>query len=245
MKLVDFGANGPTGLEVCRQALATGHRVTAVVRRPDDFLLRDKALTVAQAQVMGGLSLAPVIGDADAVLSTLGTAYSRHEIRLYSSFGRLVQSPIEHGLQIGQPCQRTVVDELIVHHGIAHIGQIQHRLRSLCPRRTLQFPCNLGQQLRQITRAQKSQQRIHVYGHTFRLAARTPVDGARVRVFADARHRVLLQRAADQQGGTIGLLSAQIGCHKIARRVFKIVDQAIGFEVECGHIGDEIIDRAR
>jgi putative NADH-flavin reductase len=84
MKLVIFGANGPTGLELCRQALAAGHRVTAAVRRPDDFPLQSDALTVARAHVMDGSSLAPVIGDADAVLSTLGAAYSRHEIRIYS-----------------------------------------------------------------------------------------------------------------------------------------------------------------
>ncbi len=39
MKVVVFGANGPTGLEVCRQALAAGHHVTAAVRRPNDFPL--------------------------------------------------------------------------------------------------------------------------------------------------------------------------------------------------------------
>ena len=84
MKLVMFGANGPTGLELCRQALAAGHRVTAAVRRPDKFLLRDNALSVVPANVTEGSSLVPVIGDADAVLSTLGAGYSRHEIHVYS-----------------------------------------------------------------------------------------------------------------------------------------------------------------
>jgi NADPH-dependent 2,4-dienoyl-CoA reductase/sulfur reductase-like enzyme len=69
MNIVVFGANGPTGLELCRQALAAGHHVTAAVRRPDDFPLRDNALNVVLAHVMDGSSLAPVIGNADVLAS--------------------------------------------------------------------------------------------------------------------------------------------------------------------------------
>jgi putative NADH-flavin reductase len=105
MELVIFGANGPTGLELCRQALAAGHRVIAAVRRPDDFSLRDDALTAIQAQVMGGSSLTPVIGDADAVLSTLGAAYSRHEIRLYS----VGTKAIVDAMRASDHCRRLVV----------------------------------------------------------------------------------------------------------------------------------------
>ncbi|MFI1828302.1 NAD(P)H-binding protein [Streptomyces sp. NPDC020412] len=35
MKLVIFGANGPTGRLATQQALAEGHSVTAVTRRPE------------------------------------------------------------------------------------------------------------------------------------------------------------------------------------------------------------------
>ncbi len=45
MNLVIFGASGPTGLELCRQALAAGHQVIAAVRHPDTFPLQDDALT--------------------------------------------------------------------------------------------------------------------------------------------------------------------------------------------------------
>ena len=72
MNLVVFGANGPTGLELCRQALTADHQITAAVRRPDEFPLQDKALHVVKANVMDGSSLASVVGNADAVLSTLG-----------------------------------------------------------------------------------------------------------------------------------------------------------------------------
>jgi putative NADH-flavin reductase len=105
MKLIIFGANGPTGLELCRQALATGHCVTAAVRRPDDFPLQNDALMVVQAHVMDGSSLAPVIGDADAVLSTLGATYSRHEIRVYS----VGTKAIIDAMRASDHCRRLIV----------------------------------------------------------------------------------------------------------------------------------------
>jgi len=105
MKLVIFGANGPTGLELCRQALAAGHRVTAAVRRPDEFPLRDNALGVVRANVMDGSPLAPVIGDADAVLSTLGAGYSRHEIRVYS----VGTKAIIDAMRASDHCRRLIV----------------------------------------------------------------------------------------------------------------------------------------
>jgi nucleoside-diphosphate-sugar epimerase len=105
MKLIVFGANGPTGLELCRQALTAGHQVTAAVRRPEEFPFRDDALTVVRAHVTEGTSLAPVIGDGDAVLSTLGAAYSRHEIRLYS----VATKAIVDAMRASDHCRRLVV----------------------------------------------------------------------------------------------------------------------------------------
>ncbi len=54
---------------------------------------------------MDGSSLAPVIGDADAVLSALGTAYSRHEIRLYSVGTRAIID----AMRASDHCHRLVV----------------------------------------------------------------------------------------------------------------------------------------
>jgi putative NADH-flavin reductase len=105
MNLVVFGANGPTGLELCRQALTAGHHVTAAVRRPGEFPLQDNALSIVGANVMDGSSLAPVIGNADAVLSTLGAPYSRHEIHLYS----VATKAIVEAMRASDYCRRLIV----------------------------------------------------------------------------------------------------------------------------------------
>lgn len=105
MNVVIFGASGPTGLELCQQALAAGHRVVAAVRHPDTFPLQDDALTVVHADVLDGSSLAPIIEDADTVLSTLGARYSRHEIRVYS----VGTKAILDGMRASDHCHRLIV----------------------------------------------------------------------------------------------------------------------------------------
>ena len=77
MKIVVFGANGATGRLLTGQALAAGHEVTAVTRRPADFPLADERLTVAEADVDDALAVRRVVEGAEAVLSTLGVPFTR------------------------------------------------------------------------------------------------------------------------------------------------------------------------
>jgi uncharacterized protein YbjT (DUF2867 family) len=125
MNIVVFGANGPTGLELCRQALMAGHHITAAVRRPDEFPLQDNALSIVGANVMDGSSLAPVIGNADAVLSTLGAPYSRREIRLYS----VATKAIIAAMRASETCRRLVV----VSAGLAAFNTDTPKLRGFFP----------------------------------------------------------------------------------------------------------------
>ncbi|KAM7434612.1 hypothetical protein ABFA07_015304 [Porites harrisoni] len=71
-KLVVFGASGPTGQEVVKQALAKGHSVTAVVRSPDKFTLSHDNLEVVKGDVFQADSLIPIIEGKNAVMSCLG-----------------------------------------------------------------------------------------------------------------------------------------------------------------------------
>lgn len=84
MDLAVFGANGPTGRQVVRQALAAGHHVTAVTRQPDAYPLRSPHLEVAEADVTDPDGVERVLSGSQAVISTFGVPYSRNEISVYS-----------------------------------------------------------------------------------------------------------------------------------------------------------------
>lgn len=84
MHIAVFGATGPTGKAFCRQALDAGHSVTAAARNPAAIDLVHDALKVLKADVTDAATLPKVVEGADAVVSSIGTGYSRREITLYS-----------------------------------------------------------------------------------------------------------------------------------------------------------------
>ncbi|MFD8810928.1 NAD(P)-dependent oxidoreductase [Streptomyces sp. NPDC059627] len=100
MKLVIFGANGPTGRETTAQAIAEGHTVTAVTRRPEAFPLTDSRLRVAGADVLDPAAVARVVAGQDAVISTLGVPYSRNPVTVYSEgITHITRAMSEHGVR--------------------------------------------------------------------------------------------------------------------------------------------------
>jgi nucleoside-diphosphate-sugar epimerase len=84
MNLVVFGANGKTGRRVTALALAAGHQVTAVTRRPREFPIAGRGLTVAGADARDAAAVAPIVEDADAVVSVLGVSFTREPVDTYS-----------------------------------------------------------------------------------------------------------------------------------------------------------------
>ncbi|MGI5402261.1 NAD(P)-dependent oxidoreductase [Streptomyces sp. CA-135486] len=72
MRLTVFGATGGIGQEIVRQALASGHEVTAVVRDPSRFPITGPDLQVFKADLKEGESLRAAVAGRDAVLSALG-----------------------------------------------------------------------------------------------------------------------------------------------------------------------------
>lgn len=88
MKIVVFGANGPTGRLLVAQALAAQHEVTAVTRRPDAYPLHDERLCVLGADVHEPASVDEAVSGQDAVLSCLGVPYSRQPVTVYSAGAR-------------------------------------------------------------------------------------------------------------------------------------------------------------
>ncbi|MEO7059715.1 MAG: NAD(P)H-binding protein [Lapillicoccus sp.] len=86
MEIVVVGATGPTGVEVCRLALAAGHTVRATSRHGKALPLPDSdSLRVVPADAVTGEGLPDAVAGADAVLSVLGAPYSRHPITVYST----------------------------------------------------------------------------------------------------------------------------------------------------------------
>ncbi|WP_238655188.1 NAD(P)-dependent oxidoreductase [Paenibacillus piscarius] len=71
MNIAIIGATGGTGSRVLAQALASGHRVTAVVRRPE-AVSPAQGLTVRQGNVFDKSSMVKALAGSDVVISCIG-----------------------------------------------------------------------------------------------------------------------------------------------------------------------------
>jgi len=71
MRIVVFGANGATGRLLTRQALAAGHPVAAVTRRPAGFPVTHARLSVAEAGVHDAQAAGRAVEGAGVALSAL------------------------------------------------------------------------------------------------------------------------------------------------------------------------------
>ncbi|XVQ06333.1 NAD(P)-dependent oxidoreductase [Spirillospora sp. CA-255316] len=100
MKLVIFGANGPTGRLATAQALAEDHTVTAVTRNPEAFPLSDPALDVAKADALDADAVDRVVAGHDAVISTLGVPYGSEATSTFSeSAENISEAMAAHGIR--------------------------------------------------------------------------------------------------------------------------------------------------
>ncbi len=66
-----------TGRHVVDHALAAGHTVVAVARRPDAIKTEHAALTIARGDVLDPLSIRAAIAGVDAVISAFGPANNK------------------------------------------------------------------------------------------------------------------------------------------------------------------------
>jgi putative NADH-flavin reductase len=98
MKLVVFGANGPTGRQATAQAIAAGP-VTAVTRRPEAFPLSDPCLRVMGADAYDPTAVARAVAGQGAVISALGVPYSRNPVTVYSEgITHITQAMTKHSV---------------------------------------------------------------------------------------------------------------------------------------------------
>src|SRR5205807_7810104 len=68
MKIVVFGATGNVGKQVVAEALRRGHRVTGVVRDPNNVQSPDARINLAPGDATDASSIARIVGGADAVV---------------------------------------------------------------------------------------------------------------------------------------------------------------------------------
>lgn len=99
MRIVVFGATGPTGRRLTEQALDAGHQVTAVARRAGS-LPQQAGLTAVAADVGDADAVAGAVAGGDAVLSALGVPPSRKPVGVYSTGARTIVAAMErHGVK--------------------------------------------------------------------------------------------------------------------------------------------------
>jgi len=100
MNIAIFGANGATGRLLTEQALAAGHTVTAFTRHADAFPIRHEQLRVIQGDARDPAAVRSAVAGQDAVLSTVGTRFSRKPITLYSvAITNVIQAMHDHGVR--------------------------------------------------------------------------------------------------------------------------------------------------
>jgi nucleoside-diphosphate-sugar epimerase len=85
MRLIVFGANGPTGRLATARALAAGHSVVAVTRRPREFPVQHARLVVVEGDVRDGSAVHEAIAGADGVVSALGVPFTGRPVDTYSA----------------------------------------------------------------------------------------------------------------------------------------------------------------
>jgi len=72
MKVIVFGATGPTGRHAVDQALAKGHEVTAFVRDPAKLQAKHERLRVVTGDALDGNSVESALAGQEGVLVCLG-----------------------------------------------------------------------------------------------------------------------------------------------------------------------------
>ncbi|MBI2333369.1 MAG: NAD(P)H-binding protein [Chloroflexi bacterium] len=99
MKIVVFGASRGVGLEVVKQALEAGHTVTAFVRSPEKFTIKDANLIVFKGDSMDADAVKKAIAGQEAVISALGPTRPPVPHMMETSAKNIVAGMKKHGIR--------------------------------------------------------------------------------------------------------------------------------------------------
>lgn len=97
-RLLILGANGPSGRRTVHQALDRGLQVVALTRRPDTFPIRYERLQIVGGDATDPQVIDTAVASCDAVISVIGSAFTRQRVWVYSASARLVVEAMQrHG----------------------------------------------------------------------------------------------------------------------------------------------------
>ena len=98
MKVSIFGASGATGTLLTERCLAAGYEVTALVRTPEKFPLRD-GVRVVRGDAFDPAAVRKTVEEADVVLSALGARSLRREDVLERAVPLIVEAMRQTGVR--------------------------------------------------------------------------------------------------------------------------------------------------
>lgn len=128
-----LGANGPSGRRTVEQALERGLAVGALTRRPAGFPIVHERLRVIGGDATDPATLDAAVAPYDAVVSVIGTSFTRHPVEVYSTTARLVVDSMDrHGKS-----RLVVVTSAGVRPADAHRGTRLENLLFAVLRRTI------------------------------------------------------------------------------------------------------------
>ncbi|MEH6557363.1 MAG: SDR family oxidoreductase [Oceanicoccus sp.] len=84
LDLVIFGGTAGVGLQTVKLALARGHKVTSISRRPERMTLEHDNLSNVKGDFIKSDSYSSVIEGKDAIISAIGVDASSEKITIYS-----------------------------------------------------------------------------------------------------------------------------------------------------------------
>lgn len=98
MKFIVFGASRGVGYEVVKQALESGHTVTAFVRSPEKLGVKHTNLTVFKGDSTESATVERAIAGQEAVISTLGPTRPPVPHMMETSAKNIVAGMKQHGI---------------------------------------------------------------------------------------------------------------------------------------------------
>lgn len=107
MNIAIFGASGATGTLLTQRCLATGYSVTALLRTPEKFPLRDK-VRIVRGSPFDLVSVRHTIEGADVVLSALGANSLKKEDVLERAVPQIIAA-LQQTASQPKPVRRIIV----------------------------------------------------------------------------------------------------------------------------------------